>query len=697
MKRLLFVLACFVFALCSNAEDASRKVAFLSLGGAQQSETNAQAWFNSDYAYTNKAVITDFDQISNYDVLWIHLDRIGQGRDDRYFTPEQISKIGAWVKNGGRLLLTTQATKLVAAMGRTNGYAPNEYNSGDGGQNDDTWGINAITESNKQHAIYNGLETATLSNQAGCYPLINGCFKLDHNCMWKLTSDGGYNMSSADFESATNSRILGTWQQNTDLMFPAIVEFYPNTTWKGVILACGIAAFDWNASAKHDNFTKFAANMLDYVRTCNITSDYPDSYTLQGVPDEKAGENEDNAVFKYNPITKTAYLYDADHTKMFIRRIPRFITFEGVRYEVIGIDPRMKEIPLKYVDMDQGGENNRENVHFNFDVALNPHDYFGSHVIVYVLDRDFKREGNASYEYIYNGEATNANSVNICIDSKVNVLKMEDKHPLMFPGKGVAVDPYPAGHAFDAKKIVFDRVFTPGTTSTLVLPFSLTEAEADAFGTFYDFDSFADNKLNFKKHTGATEARVPYIFLPRVSKMPELVYDDWNSAKRVMRTLDDAGNEYDHSITKDNYEFHGSFEFLKVYGQAHYDGTDNYIEYSTKYGNGTQSAKDLGIYAYNNNKFVTSTKWIGMRTFRCYIKLTNPTDDGSINAAKPSSVVAEFIDEDDADNIVTEMPEIVLHDNVNTDGKVFNIMGQQINASQPGLQIVNGKKYFNRK
>lgn len=686
------------------AEPTSGSIAMLKIEtGISDSETNAISWFTTNSKGTIVEVAngeTTLD-LSNYKTLWIHIDRIGLDAGAIPLSLTQIATLANWVKKGGNLLLTSHATKLVAMMNRTPefnislanrtaptyGYMPGEYYNSSDSKNYDEWGI--FADSKTAHSIYSNLSTKTTSRNGGgentYYPLISGTH-YDHNSMW---SDGSY----TTFERNNHATVLGTWQQQTSFDgAQAIVEFTPTQIWKGDILACGIAAYDWTATVKNDNFNKFTDNMLTYVNQCTLSQfdEYPVGYDYTGV----RRDSEDEAIYKYNPTTHKAYLYDAHHTgdvkKMFIRRIPKYITIGDQEYEVIGIDPRMKDIPLKFVDLDQGGEEgNRYNVWFDADVALNPHQYFGSHVIVYVLDRDFKYGKNNSNDYAFIGESTDpANRTNVCIQDYVDHLNMEDGHPLMFPGKNYQ-DKYPFGHAFNAKEITFSRTFYPGEYHTLILPFDMTEAEADAFGTFYSFTSFDtnENKLNFTKlavHDGKFfEANTPYIFIPKLATMPTI-----ETEKMVFRTIDNYDQEVATNVVRDNYTFRGSYEFLKVYGIEYNPGSIPYFDYATVYGG--SSAEAQGIYAYyDDDQFVTSSKWIGMNTFRCYIQIT-----ASQGAAKQSMVFAKFLDEE---NIASGMPSIELHDAPATDGKVFNIMGQRVDASQPGLQIINGKKYLNRK
>lgn len=721
MKR--FLLTAIVLAATAISVFAQgTKVAMLvcNKSGLTGSESTASSWLTEVYG-SDSEVIQPSDLLSSgspkdlketYRTIWVMND----GGSTIEMSTEQKTALDNFVKYGGNLVLTNMATPLVAQIGRIHSKfaSMNSENKGDSPIHNDIYGVNpniggsgttVSADDHRNDRIYLGMYRFYDDDGRFIYPLSNSnaTVPLANACFWDMneTSYGLSDNKMHDFEQSTNSTVLGTWQHVTDYCCACLVVFHPTTTYQGTVIACGLSSYNWSSENDMLNKKILTKNMLDY----QDTNPRAYGYTEEAVPTVKKGAaaDIDNTVYRFNPTIHTAYLYDAHHEKMFIRRIPAVVRFDGYDFDfsVVGIDPRMAEIPLKYVDIDQGGEENRSDVRFDIDVALNPHKYFNPYVIVYVLNRDLTG---------MTGESTGDNSVNVCIEDHVNILRMEDKHPVMFPGKGPGyIGDYPIGHAFDVRKqIIFERQFTAGRTSTLILPFDLTADEAESYGTFYDFSGFVPkeagsqeaSQLKFTKHTGGTTARVPYIFVPKTATMPDLYYGEGHSEgyKRVWRTIDEGG-EYDHSIDHGNYQFHGSFEFLKVYGH-HWDDPDYpYWDYATRIGS-EHSAKAEGIYSYYNdpasddNRFVTSTEWIGMGTFRCYIRLTNPEPDDNIssNTSKTMSIMAKFFDDEVSGISLLEADNISI-----ADGTAFNIMGQRIDASQPGLQIINGKKYFNRK
>lgn len=665
---LLFVVALGAFA------QATAKVAFLSLGGAQTSETNAKDWFNNTYVTPSgetKEVITSLADLSNYKALWIHIDRKGLEKGVENLPEYSMFNTDAfrnWVKNGGRLLLTAHATQLVSVIGGNIAtYAPNEFSNGNGGPNSDTWGVNPHNQ--YRHPIFKDLPNKI---DDAWYPLVGDGFKQDHNCLWNLYDDGGYNKGADDFERDTHSRILGTWEW-ADTRRPAIVEFLPDTQWKGTVLACGIAAFDWEAGAKNANFEKFAKNMVDYMLSSdNYTQDfYRTRVDAALAPGEGSGNlvGYDGAIYKLDTTNKTAILWGADKTKMYIVGYPRTLTVDGIRYDVVGIDPRVRTIPLKFVDIDKGNDHwHRDDACYDLNVALNPHEFFMDHVIVYVYDIQVNGKG---------GEVNTAECKNVCKASVVNWLYMEDFHPLQFPGM--------AEKAFDALKITFTRQFTPGVTGTIVLPFNMTRDEMDQIGTFYTFTGYEGGKLKFHilPDDETFHANTPYVIWPKTTQFQEL------GSHAVLPTV--SYNESGLILTepttdKGSYKLVASYDYLIVYGKNYDNADTNYPGYATMRTSETQSAKDMGIYAYDpSGVFRTSSGYIGCRTFRAYI-----VDNSTGSASAKSSKIEYDLSEEDVTGINQAKYKSA------NDGVVYNIMGQRTQSAKNGIYILNGKKYIKK-
>lgn len=259
------------------------------------------------------ARITDHN---NFDCIWVHIDRCGlePGWDklpDAFKSQDLIDALKGYVKDGGQLMLTKQATQLLVPLGRVDAkFAPNEYSNGEGGEGFDNWEIMAkIGWYNRDadpsqyydrsgHAIYEGLRLGSRDGH-DVFPLLGtdgngGMWREDHNCMWNLNgleySAAGAN-TVEKFEKENNAVVLGTWGHVTDYAVAGIVGFYPTIEYRGRIIANGMAAYELNprngGNAFTDNIDKLTFNCLRYLVT---VTDF--SFVSQG-PDGVARFEED--------------------------------------------------------------------------------------------------------------------------------------------------------------------------------------------------------------------------------------------------------------------------------------------------------------------------------------------------------------------------------------------------------------------
>ena len=233
---------------------------------------------------------------SKVSCIWIHIDRIGAGLGNlpaEFSNPEVLAALKQYVAAGGNLLLTKQATQLVAKIDRTNGFAPNIYGDGDGGKGTDVWTVNAqiglmnATEDpaqfydHRNHAIYAGL-TENLDFKWQDVPYVSYAlegtgtgaemWREDHNCCWDLNAytyaaDGANTVEK--FQNENNAVVLGTWGHVVDYAVAGIVEFNPASTGAGKILANGLAAYEWSpregGNAYQKDIEKMTENSLNYL------------------------------------------------------------------------------------------------------------------------------------------------------------------------------------------------------------------------------------------------------------------------------------------------------------------------------------------------------------------------------------------------------------------------------------------------
>jgi hypothetical protein len=279
------------FNIAYEVQKGASKIAMLVPDDYNKSddEKDAVAWFQKNYVNTNKGILLTPSSIDELDIekqaaCWVMCDRIGiekgwQNLPGNLASNATIEALKAFTADGGNLLLTNHATQLTVGLGRiAEAYAPGIYGSGDGGQNNDIWGVHPIIGNvdgqiydHSQHSIYWGM-TYHADLFAGIYCFEGPGVKGDHNCMWDLNAYGFAANPNVvkTWEETTNSTVLGTWNHVVDYCCAGIVDFEPTTTFPGRILAVGLAAYEWNlgggANDQQDQLELFTKNCINYLK-----------------------------------------------------------------------------------------------------------------------------------------------------------------------------------------------------------------------------------------------------------------------------------------------------------------------------------------------------------------------------------------------------------------------------------------------
>lgn len=245
-------------------------------------EKASYAWFKKQFV--NGKVLTsaslNSEDLSAYDVIWVHIDRVGIGRgwDKLPLSADAIAALTTYYKNGGNLFLSNHATQLIVPLGRTE-RAPGIFGAGEGGDFIDIWTINAniaMEYDHRAHPAYAGMVTSDQFAHE-TFPLIGPGRREDHNCMWDLNSYGfrdlypnAGNMVKA-FEEENNATVLATWGHVEDDCCAGMVEFAPTAEYQGTCIAIGLAAYEWNQNSNlnvyQDNLVLMTKNILHYLST----------------------------------------------------------------------------------------------------------------------------------------------------------------------------------------------------------------------------------------------------------------------------------------------------------------------------------------------------------------------------------------------------------------------------------------------
>lgn len=249
-----------------------------------------------------------------------------------------------------------------------------------------------------------------------------------------------------------------------------------------------------------------------------------------------------------------------------------------------------------------------------------------------------------------NMEATNPNAL-----FKANSGVLANTNNVIVSGictNFVLTDGYPfkAPDDFTATDASYDRSIAAATTTTVCLPFALTQAECDAIGTFYTLTGISDDYLQFAEVTsGGAAAKTPYLVVTPAGEAKPFAA---MSSKSVV-----AGAALTQSGT--NADFLGTLEATAV-----------------------KSTGGYTYYALNNGEFVKagSDKGFVLPAFRGYVKIA----DGDVPAAR---LGISFINDD-----VTGIKSVANSQEKKSGSQYFDLQGRRVSKPVKGLYVVNGKK-----
>ena len=229
---------------------------------------------------------------------------------------------------------------------------------------------------------------------------------------------------------------------------------------------------------------------------------------------------------------------------------------------------------------------------------------------------------------------TLTNNDNVIVSGTCAQLSISDGYPFKAPASFTAT-----------AAPTYDRTFTASTTTTVCLPFALTEEEAATLGTFYELSSFDGSTLHFTS-VAEPEANKAYLVVPTATALTLS-----ETSKSIAATPADLGA----AIT--SVDFIGTMAATTIPAS---DGTNSY-------------------FAYNNGSLVKiTTNAATLPAFRGYFKV----ETSVINAARSLNI--SFDDE-------TTAIKQVESSRLNVES-YFNLAGQRVAQPAKGLYIVNGKK-----
>ena len=213
--------------------------------------------------------------------------------------------------------------------------------------------------------------------------------------------------------------------------------------------------------------------------------------------------------------------------------------------------------------------------------------------------------------------------------------------------------PFKAPAAFTATGASYDRTIAAGTTTTVCLPFALTQAECEAIGTFYELKGLNGDgsKLQFEE-VSKTEAGKPYLVV-NTSGAPK-TFTSLSGDKSVV-----AGDAITVDGTNsDDTQFIGTLASTLVKSVAEGDT----------------------YYGLNNGTFVKAGTSGGftLPAFRGYVK---------VSGGGAARLGISFINDE-----VTGIKSVANSQEKKSGSQYFDLQGRRVSKPVKGLYVVNGKK-----
>ena len=324
-------------------------------GSVEESpERKSYEWFNG--VYTNAAgkqffTVKDIKDgallsagVPTVAALWINVDRVGYSLEDfdAMFNDDFKTAVANYVKAGGNLYLSKQATRLVTSIGRCSWW-PHAFANGGYVDGSDTWNMtdNFCANYNRHgHAMIKYVENYS---DGWHFPLTSGegtYRRTDNNSLWDdwgaygigeggcdAYGDGDFkdkNIRIHRFESAQNCQILGGWGHTQGMDCAGFIEFFPNGDFKGTVVAMGLAAYQWGTSnTSVYNVKNLTKGILDYLTqtpnlawnsetvpasgsiatthtmTASATSGYTIRYSADNIEIANIGSEDGNIYYNY--------------------------------------------------------------------------------------------------------------------------------------------------------------------------------------------------------------------------------------------------------------------------------------------------------------------------------------------------------------------------------------------------------------
>lgn len=319
----------------------------------------------------------------------------------------------------------------------------------------------------------------------------------------------------------------------------------------------------------------------------------------------------------------------------------------------------------------------------------------------YTVTKVHVYNGNDTYNVIDNGDGTysftmpaSAVTVEVEFSKTIGALTISyfgDRTTATINGNYTADDALlTLTEEIAVTSVTFDRTFTPGATSTIILPFAVESGNYEG-GTFYEFTSvdYKNDKwvASLTKVAGNIEAHKPYLYMPS---------DDKLTIK--------GGVTFNATSAEEYKDEKGDWTFKGVFKKKDWE-----TGVRTDYFFASTSATSTEGNAVNAGDFVRIGNECHLSPFRCYLSYSvSGSEQSLLKSAKelPSSIEVRLIDEvasvvepddnpSESGEVITPVSEITPNSGI----KVWSFDGTIFIEAQPNMDYtivdLNGRTLKN--
>ena len=219
---------------------------------------------------------------------------------------------------------------------------------------------------------------------------------------------------------------------------------------------------------------------------------------------------------------------------------------------------------------------------------------------------------------VFTGETSEATLTTKEVSGALSITKTDDKYIATIDGAYTGAEAFAIGEDIEVASVTFNRTFTTSATSTIILPFAITEGNYSG-GDFYTLKSVENNIADMTKVTSVT-AHTPYLFVPDGE------------------TFSITGNVTIKATTATEYATEsedGKWVFKGIYQRKRWGAEDGD---NKDYCFAANATGDISV-----GEFVKIGTYVQVKPFRCYL-----TRKGSISKSAeqlPETIKIRLIDE----------------------------------------------------